>query len=220
MVSIEEVGNLRGRILARIAEIARSGNVPELMALTARANECERLLRDFRDIEDRWTSLSTFGQSPAPLDPGQPTLSAPGARSAKRDGAMRRAQWVDALKAKGIVLRGSAKRYTTGSGVTVGLAFANERPERPDKWFLGLANESTEIAVLLCRSRAGRMYDLVIPVATLGRAWDLLSRSRGQIKFNVAKERAEIYLQIPGTERLNVTQYLSDYEPLRHHDGQ
>lgn len=215
MVATQEVANLKDRILTRIADAARSGNVPELATLTARATECERLMRELRDIDDRYASLSAFVQGPTPDTRTQPTPSASRGRSAKRDGAEMRAQWVEDMKSKGIVLRGYGKRYTTESGATVGLAPANELDGKPNKWFSGLADEPTDIAVLLCRSGAGRMYDLVLPVADMGRRWDLLSRAGGQIKFNVRKDVAEFFLLIPGNDPLNITQYLSNYDALR-----
>ena len=90
----------------------------------------------------------------------------------------------------------------------------NELDGHPNKWFLGMADEPTDVAVLLCRSRSGKVYDLVLPVPALGRRWALLSRSGGQVKFNVRKDVTVFLLLVPGNQALDVTQYLSHYEPL------
>jgi len=125
-----------------------------------------------------------------------------------------RAQWIADMKAKGVQLQGYGKRYTTAFGATVGLAPANELDGHPNKWFLGMADEPTDVIVLLCRSRSGTVYDLVLPVPALGRCWALLSRSGSQVKFNVRKDVTVFLLLVPGNEPLDVTQYLSHYEPL------
>jgi hypothetical protein len=128
---------------------------------------------------------------------------------------MMRSQWVAQLNTMGVELRGSGKRFVAPSGATVGLAPANELPGKPNRWFLGLADERTDVVVLLCRRDTGRLYDLVIPVPDMGRRWELLSRSNNQIKFNVRKDVSEFLLLIPGDGPFLVTQYLTNYGPLR-----
>lgn len=151
--------------MARVAEAAQAGDVHQLAALSSYATECERLIADVQDIDRRYQGLSSFSNglpdelgartfAPAPTRP----------RSAKRDGAEMRAQWVADMKSKGIDLEGYGKRYLAPSRATVGLAPANELPGKPNRWFSGLPDEPTDIAVLLCRSYSGSVYDLVLPV--------------------------------------------------------
>ena len=47
------------------------------------------------------------------------------------------------------------------------MAFANERPEAENKWFLGLPDEPTDVAVLLCKYFAGQRHDIVLPIETI-----------------------------------------------------
>src|SRR5262249_8848024 len=171
MVTTEDLMVLKNQLLAKASEAVRAGNVPALSAISARAAECERLIAEAQDLDERFSSLSSYLHTPAERlalhDSPSPRTARP--RFAKRDGAEMRAQWIADMKAKGVQLQGYGKRYTTVFGATVGLAPANER--QPNKWFLGMADEPTDVIVLLCRSRSGKVYDLVLPVPALGRCW-------------------------------------------------
>jgi hypothetical protein len=96
----------------------------------------------------------------------------------------------------------------------VAVAFANELPGRESRWFLGLADEPTDIAILLCNSLAGRVYDIVLPVSGV-RVWQALSRHGGQVKFNVRKDASRFFLLVPGNKPLDVTKHVSNHDPLR-----
>ena len=97
------------------------------------------------------------------------------------------------------------------------IAFANEidRPNLIDKWFLGLKDEPTDIAVLLCQDLQGKVNDFVLPVAELKSTWKTLSRSGGEIKFNV-RHRQGVYLLLdPKGEPINISKYLGKYQIIK-----
>jgi len=218
MVATEDLMLLKNRLLVEASEAAQAGNVSALSALSAKAAECERLIAEAHDLDERFSILSSYLHTPAERlalydDPPPPSTAR--TRSAKRDGAEMRAQWIADMQARGVQLQGYGKRYTTAFGATVGLAPANELDGHPNKWFLGMADEPTDVAILLCRSKSRKVYDLVLPVPALGRRWALLSRSGRQVKFNVRKDVSVFLLLVPGNEALDVTQYLSNYGPLR-----
>ena len=95
------------------------------------------------------------------------------------------------------------------------VAFANELPDAENRWFLGLTDEPTDVAVLLCKSLAGKLHDIVLPVSHLREVWRVLSRSQSGVKFNVRKDASRFFLLVPGNEPLDVTRYVGNYEPLR-----
>ena len=95
------------------------------------------------------------------------------------------------------------------------VAFANELPTAENRWFLGLADEPTEVAVLLCKPLAGEFHDIVLPVSRLREVWRALSRSQSGVKFNVRKDASRFLLLVPGNEPLDVTRHVGNYEPLR-----
>jgi len=133
--------------------------------------------------------------------------------------AQERSEWVAELRTHGISLLGDrGRRYQTTSGQSVTVAFANEQPHRKNRWFLDLPDEPTDIAVFLCKSLEGKLYDIVLPVSDLPEVWDVLSssKSRNQVKFEVKRDAALFLMWIPKRkERLNVTRYIGNYDPLR-----
>lgn len=130
-------------------------------------------------------------------------------------GKQARQGFLDRLAASGVTLRGRGKRYRTGKNQSVGIAAANERPVSPDKWFLGLKDEPTDVLVLLCFAPAKEPTEIVIPIASLGFPWEALSRDRnGNLKFHVRKEIDRFSLDVPGTPT-DITRFVGDYGPLR-----
>lgn len=216
MVAAKDLTQLRDKILQQAATAANYGNVQALANFTDGASECERLLREVQDLDDRYARLVAVAEklpaaNPDPASDGPPNIRL----SPKRVGAKLRSTWVDDLAHAGVKLVGHRKRYHTTSGRSVAVASANELDGKPNKWFLGLSDTDTDVAVLLCCSKSGKIYDIVLPIADLKRRWDLLSRSGGQIKFNVRKEVGELLLLIPGNTPLRVTDYVGNHDPLR-----
>ena len=101
----------------------------------------------------------------------------------------------------------------TQSGLWVAIPFATER--RPNRWFLGLPeNEVLErirnggaAVVLLCQSAAGSILDFVLPPSKVQELVQTLSKSAGQLKFNVKKVGNRYHLVIPGRSPLDVSEY-------------
>ena len=77
-----------------------------------------------------------------------------------------RPTYIRDLYAKGIKLaqKGRSKRiYATQNGRTIGITYANELPDRPRRWFLGLLDHGYDFVVFLCVSLTGEIRDYVIP---------------------------------------------------------
>jgi hypothetical protein len=167
------------------------------------------LAREQAELEGR---IETFVASLDSTTPTQPssdsgvTLSHPGA-SPRREGAEARARWIAGLEHAGVRLKGHGKRFVTFAGANVSIGFANELPGLPNKWFLGAADEPTDIVVLLCRDSRGILNDFVIPIQELGDRWRALARSNGQIKFNVRHDGRTYHLLVPGNAPFEITQY-------------
>ena len=86
---------------------------------------------------------------------------------------------------------------------------------RPNRWFLGLPeNEVLErirnggvAVVLLCQSATGSILDFVLPPSKVQELVHTLSKSAGQLKFNVKKVGNRYHLVIPGRSLLDVSEY-------------
>lgn len=218
MSHARELSTLKDKILERVKTAAEESDVTAVTRLSRGLEECETLIKEKADLHCRIQHLTDSlwpdsGTTPiaAVNSHGPKTRS-----SAKREGADIRDTWVKMLSSKGVPLTGNGKRYHMQHGLSVAVASANEpvQPQRKNKWFLGLKDEPTDVAVLLCRDAKQEVYDLVLPVTELGAAWKELSRSSGQIKFNIRKKAGEFSLAVPGKGSIVVTKYLGNYGPL------
>lgn len=210
-----ELEQLQALIMKRISTAAENRDFSGVAHLSGLAKECQALEVEFGTLRRRLASVRSAMNGSAEL----PSESRPAHEadvswgpSAKAVGAQARQRWIAGLRQRGVPLTGHGKRYGSTLGGSVAVAFANELPRLKNRWFLGLTDEPTDVAVLLCQSLAGKVYDLVLPVKNLKAAWRVLSRHGGQIKFNVRKDASRFLLLVPGNEPLDVTRYLSDYE--------
>lgn len=218
-----KLAHLRTTILERVTAAARDGDLTGVAKWSGAARECDQLIEETGALESR---LSTFEQSLYRRieDPTQfageasPKKKDDTARSpsAKAEGARARTEWVQTLRtSQEVRLTGHGTRYQTARQLSVGIAFANESIQRPNKWFLGLPDEPTDVVVLLCRALDQKMHDLVLPMAELDGAWEKLARSNGQVKLHVKRYADELLLSIPRSKPLTVTLYEGNYHPLR-----
>ena len=220
-----ELLDVRTKILDQVKGAAQRGDVEAINRWGKYAERCEGLISESAEFASRIRVFqesvgAELSESPATEDLASASGEAPRVRqgvSAKQEGAQVRDEWIRALAKKGIQLTGHGKRCHTPQAISVGIAFANEldQPQLKDRWFLGLKDEPTDVAVLLCRgAKNRRVYDLVLPVPELGPAWKALSRSKGEIKFNVRREAGEFVLVVPRGRPIPVTRYLGNYRPL------
>ena len=102
----------------------------------------------------------------------------------------------------------------TAGGLWVAIPFATER--RDNFWFLGLPeNDLLErihgggvAVVLLCQSKSGSTLDFVIPPDYIQEIVGSLSKSKGQLKFNLRKDDGRYLLVIPGRSPQDVSHFL------------
>jgi hypothetical protein len=213
-----ELKHIQSLLLDRISSAVSNRDVAAVAALSSLAKECEALDAEFASLNRRveaaksalngaWASSITAQKLPHSAE--APPVSP------KAAGAQARNEWVAGLRAQGISLHGHRKRYQAARGQSVAVAFAHELPDSENRWFLGLADESTEVAVLLCKSLTGKLHDIVLPVSHLREVWRVLSRHKSEVKFNIKKDASRFLLLVPRNEPLDVTRYVANYEPLR-----
>ena len=213
-----ELQRIQSLLLDQISSAVSNRDVAAVAALSGLAKECEALEAEFTSLNRRVEAVKSAlnGSWAASTTSQQLTYSAEApTTSRKAAGAQARNAWVVGLRAQGISLHGHRKRYQAARGQSVAVAFANELPDAENRWFLGLTDEPTDVAVLLCKSLAGKLHDIVLPVSHLREVWRVLSRSQSGVKFNVRKDDSRFLLLVPGNEPLDVTRYVGNYEPLR-----
>lgn len=212
----ETLTSLQARLSERIAAAVSDQNFPLLGRLSGLANECQELRTGFQQrVKELVRAVDEFTAAEMPPPNLKPGVDLWKALSPKAAGGEARRNWIKELQSAGISLIGHGKRYRTAGGFTVSVGFANELPQLRDRWWLGFRDEPTNIAVFLCHALSGRIHSFVVPVREIGASWNTLSRSRGQIKFNVKKQGTQFLLLVPGEEPVDITQYDCNYAPLK-----
>jgi hypothetical protein len=109
----------------------------------------------------------------------------------------------------------------TTSDLWVGTPFATER--RLNRWFLGLPESEVFahlhnrglVVILLCQSRLDTLLDFVLPSNLVNKIAYQLSKSHGQLKFNLKKLGDRYQLVIPGHGTIDVSSYKSEFSVLK-----
>ncbi|GBE04937.1 hypothetical protein BMS3Abin10_00556 [bacterium BMS3Abin10] len=219
MCSIQELPDVKAKILEKVKLSVQDADISALSNWSKAAEQCEKFIQESSDLTSRVKNFMDTLWHARDIDlTEQSLISTPKIKmSPKLEGSKARRGWVSMLSSKGILLNGHNKRYYTKSGQSVGIAFANEidRPNLIDKWFLGLKDEPTDVVVLLCRDLEGNLNDVILPVAELNSTWKTLSRSGGQVKFNVRSRQGEYFLLDPNGEALNISKYRGKYQVLK-----
>lgn len=131
----------------------------------------------------------------------------------KEMGMLRRASYISQLKQQGILIsqitRVSAK---TPENLWVAIPFATER--RPNRWFLGLPEkevleriDNCGLAIILLCQQQDNILDFVLPPSKVQEIATQLSKSQGQLKFNLKKLGNSYHLVIPHHPALDLSDY-------------
>jgi hypothetical protein len=211
----------RGQVLSRIAEAARNGKAENVLRDCTRLEQIESLIHRYAGLVDEIDNLARptekVNRSTADNAPTKPqALSQLDVvkRSSRAFGSMLRKSFVEKLSRLGMELQqGRGTIHLTPSGSRVGIAVATER--KPDRWFLGLPVASFDQAVLLCHSESEGVIEICLPPNFFSRYGDRMSKSNGQMKFNVARRGKVFNLLVPGSGDVGASEFLGKYSSLR-----
>jgi hypothetical protein len=192
----------------------------------ARLVEAMKLWQEFQKEEnamkERRNGLLAMLTAKAPVGLPAPEHNSPGHQgpqgqlSPQRRGEVAREAYVSGLASQGISLRPvGRKQYATDSGLRVGIPYATELPHLPNAWFLGLAESSPDVVILVCLTSREKTLDFVLPPKLLKDIWTRLSRSSNQVKFHVTRAGATYELRVPGGRLESINQFLGAYDVLR-----
>jgi|SRR5579859_7614652 len=211
----EENRDLIVRVNRLMQDAVASGDYKEVQRLARIAEELSVLEEKEKEITQSRTNLSVLLEKPKETKIDHEDLSA------RERGNRVRSQFVDGiLPQRGVKLqRISAKKYCTSDGLSVGITYAKELEIRPSFWFLGLSDEHFDFIILICESSeaaGAEIAALVFPPEFVRQIWKTLSRSKGQVKFHVARTGyMNFELSLPGPQRINVSRYLNAVDVLR-----
>lgn len=162
-----------------------------------------------RPRQDRGTKLVELAEKSMP----QSLHNAQSAHDGRVAGQDMRQRFLDSASRHGWPLghlHGSV--YQTDAGKTVVIPTAAEM--RPDRWWLGVKDERFDFVSLLCQQSSMEMVTFVLPRSFLEPLWTSLSRSNGQLKFNVKREGRHFYLLVPGKNPQPLNKFMDGYELL------
>jgi hypothetical protein len=203
-------------LLRRIAESAQQGESQEVLAAGEKLQKIERLIERYEQLLHDISDLNSADLKPRPARNvglnAQPTHN-PTVVPGRGIGKKIRIDFLQKVSEEGIHLeqmRGSV--YGTRSGRKVGVAVATER--KPDRWFLGLPI-GLDQAVLLCQFKNGDVATICLSKDFFNEYSDKMSKSGGQIKFNVTRRGSGYSLLVPGTDGINVSRFVGDYSQLK-----
>jgi hypothetical protein len=134
--------------------------------------------------------------------------------SSKELGMRVRDWYISQLQQRGVRIEQVDRVWAkTPTDFWVAIPFAKE--QRPNRWFLGLpeakvikrmSNGGASV-VLLCQSNTGDALDFVLPESKVREIVPHLSKSQGQLKFNLKKVGSRFHLVIPNKPTVDVSDY-------------
>jgi len=152
--------------------------------------------------------------------PGVAVHGGEAALSANERGSRARADYISTLQQEGIIIRleGSVWAYLEKSDSWAVIPFATE--QLPNRWFLGapeedIAKRERVSIVLLCREESGTIFDIVLAPDLVTKIVPDLSRSKGQLKFNLKRVGSRYQLMIPRHGALDVSSCVRARSPLK-----
>ena len=143
----DNLKSLKGQVMKEIGEAARKQDTQRINMLSkiaTRIQEDEQILSTLEEhvVEYQRELAGTAPKSSSltPLDGTAKTVSMEsGVASRHGKGRDARRRFVGTLQQRGVQLTHSGgKVYRTPSGKRIGVPFANELEDKPDRWFLGL----------------------------------------------------------------------------------
>jgi hypothetical protein len=210
-------------LLDQIAQAAQKGKSDIVLAASEKLGRVESLISRHEQLileitelhgkkVDAITMEAPKGNQRRPMDNASLHLDAKAPREYGRE---IREAFLERLTKGGIHLQ-QAKGvtiYRTKSGQRVGIAVATER--QPDRWFLGLPVGGFDHAILLCQRDKGDIIEIQLPKTFFEQYGSRMSRSKGQVKFNIARRGTGYVIKVPRTEGVSVSEFSSDYSFLR-----
>ncbi|MEK6531076.1 MAG: hypothetical protein AABZ23_01120 [Deltaproteobacteria bacterium] len=208
--------------LKKIEEAARKGDSSVIITNTRIIEEAERLMKKLDEFKLSLDYLEKRGDSNILVDviavkkteSLKPSPDIDGYLTSRQKGKQSRALFLKKLRERNIHLNSSSAEtiYTNKNGKMVGIAFATEC--QPFKWFLGLPERNYNVIVLLCEEQGNNTLSFILPADFCEKYKNNLSRSKGQLKFNVVNRHDSFFLLLSGLENPEITRYIDNYDSL------
>ena len=217
----EEITRLRESILQRVERAAQTGSARDVVDSSRLLEATEELLGSYNSVESRLQEIKSKVNGTQAIETIPQIPPSPTRLGAKAKGKQRRQAFLADAESRGIAmtqLKGVCYRSSKHCR-RVGIATASEndkRPNRSNRWFLGLPSDSYDGFVLLCEDRTGQVHRFIAGIDFSREVLPKLSRDKdtGQIKFHVTRDGGCFYLHVPGSERQSINALLEKFGDL------
>ena len=219
MDALADLQNEKNSILSSISKAASEGETELVLSESEKLEKIKNLINRHSQIISELEELkgnraippsaaNNINQgAPKKVDVSRSTRLA----SSRELGVKIRSEFLKKLEVEGVhlqLIKGKTI-FLTNSGKRVGIAVATER--QPNRWFLGLPDGGFEHAVLLCQREKGEIIEIPLPEKFFMKYGQAMSRSKGQLKFNIVHRGSGLLVQVPGTNGISGTSFASDY---------
>ena len=216
LVDLEKEKNI---ILSSISRAASDGETELVLSESGKLEKVKHLINRHRQIilelEELRSGKSSYPTTTDTTNQGTPKkvdkLRSSRLASSRELGNKIRMEFLRKLEGEGIhlqLIKGKTI-YRTRSEKRVGIAVATER--QPNRWFLGLPVGGFDHAVLLCQRENGEVIEVPLPEKFFIKYGQVMSQSKGQLKFNVVHRSSGLLVQVPGTDGISAPSFSSDY---------
>jgi len=214
----DKLNELIKKTLSRIQESAGKSEIDRVQNFSYMLTQARYISQNLDELENKLEKLETeflLTSKKAENVPNEsiidPTASELESNlSAKAKAKIKRTEFIKELRRRGINLepfKGVVYRNIKNDGL-IGIAYSCDNG---DSWFLGLPDKIYETVVLLCDKESGNTNVIILPKDFYSKHKDNLSKSNGQMKFNVrfSDEKLVLYTR---AGNVSVEKYLNNFE--------
>lgn len=196
-----------------VQDAARRGDISSVVAISRELEQIEAVLKRKEALMEEARRLLDVldGKSVTP-----PAVDENLGPSQKAKGRAMRERFIAECEKRGIRTERIRGQIWRVSGKTVVIAYASERPSRPNRWFLGVPVGEYDAVVLICEDSDQKVTTFVIPREFYEQHRNNISRDSGgqQLKLNVAEANGRYSIVIPGEGTFTINPYIDAIECL------
>jgi hypothetical protein len=208
----DKILNLKEETKTKIEQALKNNNTDAIVAAAKDLDLIGRLEKQYREIE---TAIISFAQRGSfDMDKSKKIN-----KSFKQIGKEERENFIREAETRGIILsKEKGQLYRDISNGLVGIAYASECENTPNRWFLGLPNKEYRTIVLICRDEHLKTTYFIFPYTFCTQYQDKFGTDKKdeQIKFNVSVKNGIYTIKVPDSEPIIINEYIDKYDNIAH----
>jgi hypothetical protein len=207
-----DILNLKEEALRRINTAVANRDIATISKESRHLEEIEKFEKQIAGIRTVVNRLNTVGSKDSEMVISSRSIRLVG----RKRGRETREEIVNWLRGQGKqVFHRQGPLYEV-NGKLVGIAYASERPNTPNKWWLGLKAAQYDSFVLICEDEYQKVTKFIFPKAFYEKYRDHFSQSENgaQIKFNIWLRDHRFTMQIPMYGDVPIDIYIDAFDNI------